>query len=420
MSKALLLDSVAGIAGDMFAASFVDAGLVSIDELNGLPRRLNLDGVRIERHAAMAASVTATRISVVADNDSWKAHFSGVSGHSDHHEHHGSDHHYGHNTNLTSRDSGHWHAHYRDIDRVIGESDLEDTTKELAQRIFLLLATAESEVHGLTLDDTAFHELGTIDSIMDVVMAAHCVIASGASQFFATPIKPGRGMINIAHGQHRVPPPASSRLLIGLQVATTPAAIEKENIELSTPTGIAILKALSPTFVSELPAGKLMAHGRGAGTRELGTFPNVFQVSLVETGSGDELPYERDEVFEIACNIDDDTAEHIAWLSEKLLEHGALDVWQTPAIGKKGRSLICLSCLVLQEDLSRVSDWILRNGTTFGVRFRKWERLKLTRHFEERHEDGTSIRYKMGFTATGQKLKEKREFEDWRKLADKL
>jgi pyridinium-3,5-bisthiocarboxylic acid mononucleotide nickel chelatase len=251
-------------------------------------------------------------------------------------------------------------------------------------------------------------------------MAAYCITASGASQVVATPIKPGRGMIKIAHGEHRVPPPASSRLLIGMPIASTPAAIEQENIELSTPTGIAILKAISPRFVNELPAGKLLAHGRGAGTRDLGTYPNVFQISLVETDPGERLPYETDKVFEIVCNIDDDTAEHIAWMSEKLLEHGALDVWQTPATGKKGRSLICLSVLVRHQDLASTSDWILRNGTTFGVRYRNWERLKLVRHFEERQENGTSVHYKVGSTVKGEKLKEKREFEDWRKIADEL
>ena len=106
----------------------------------------------------------------------------------------------------------------------------------------------------------------------------------------------------------------------------------------------------------------------GAGTMDLGSYPNVFRVSLIETDSEtDELPYETDMVVEIACNIDDDTAKHMAWMTQKLMELGALDVWQTPATGKKGRVLVCLSVLVEEDSFQRFADWILRNSTTFGI-----------------------------------------------------
>jgi uncharacterized protein (DUF111 family) len=132
--------------------------------------------------------------------------------------------------------------------------------------------------------------------------------------------------------------------LVGLTVAQTPAVIERENIELSTPTGIAILKTIAPQFVNELPSGVLLNQGMGAGTLDLGNYPNVFRVSLLDIGPAPvDLPYETDSVVEIVCNIDDDTAEHMAWMTEQLMQKGALDVWLIARDRKKGRVLVCLS-----------------------------------------------------------------------------
>ena len=255
--------------------------------------------------------------------------------------------------------------------------------------------------------------MGTIDSIIDVVMAAYCVSKTSATEVFATPLKIGRGLITMQHGTHPIPPPASAKLLIGLPVSQTPSAVTRENVELSTPTGIAILKSLEPQFVNELPPGILLNQGLGAGAMDLGSYPNVFRVTLIETDAiPNELPYETDSVVEIVCNIDDDTSEHMAWMTGKLLELGTLDVWQTPAIGKKGRVLVSLSVLVEENSFSKVADWILRNSTTFGVRYRKWDRLKLARKFETRETPKGPVRYKIGLTVEGEILKEKAEYED--------
>jgi uncharacterized protein (TIGR00299 family) protein len=277
------------------------------------------------------------------------------------------------------------------------------------------LAEAEAEVHGIEVEKAAFHELGTVDSIVDVVMAAHCLKKVGADRIYASPVRVGRGLIRIAHGTHAVPPPASARLLVGMQVAAMPAAIGLENVELSTPTGLAILKAASVQFVSQMPPGKLLAIGSGSGTLDLGDFPNIFRVAVLENSAGDALPYEADTVVEIACNIDDDTAEHISWLCTNHLERGALDVWQTPAAGKKGRVAICLSILAAPDKFNELSDWLLRHSTTFGIRYLTWDRLKLQRHYDERQTGGRSVRYKIGTTTAGEKLKEKPEFDDWEK-----
>ena len=409
MAKLLYLDSVAGVAGDMFAAAFVDAGLVSAEELNGLCAQLGLDGVVIETNNVIRTTIQATILEVKIVGDAWRSRFPGANG-QPHHQHHD-------NSNLalgTALDS-HWHVHYPAIDKFLAESSLDDAVKQTARDIFATIAEAEASVHGLEVEKATFHEVGTVDSVMDVVMAAHCLTKVAADAYFATPIKPGRGMITIAHGTHPVPPPASAKLLVGMETAATPSAIRRENVELSTPTGIAIIRHLGPEFVREMPAGKLLATGRGSGKMDLGDYPNIFQVSLIETeGASDGLNYLSDRVVEIAVNIDDDTAEHLAWIAEQLLGMGALDVWQTPGTGKKGRSMVGLSILVEESQRDRIADWLLRHSTTFGLRCRAWDRLMLDREIETRRENGRDVRYKIGRTTDGEKLKEKIEFDDWR------
>ena len=415
MGKALFLESVAGVAGDMFAAAFVDAELVTSEELNRLAAQLGLDGVSVEVSSVIRATAKATHISVKWIDEGWKKTFG--HGHQDDHSHdHGHSHDHDHkDTNLLlgAEAATHWHTHYTGVDALIERSTLDGETKALSRKIFRALAEAEAGAQGIEVEKVAFHEVGTVDSILDVVMAAYCVSKTGADQIFATPIKAGRGTVTMQHGTHAVPPPASVRLLVGLPVAQTPAAITRENVELSTPTGIAILKVLSPQFLGEMPTGILRQQGMGAGTMDLGNYPNVFRVSLIETDSVQtELPYETDTVIEIVCNIDDDTGEHLAWMGEKLMEKGALDVWQTAATGKKGRVLVCLSVLAEEKSWTEFADWILRNGTTLGVRYRKWDRLKLAREFEIRETPNGAVRHKIGLTTNGEPLKEKAEFDD--------
>ena len=371
----------------------------------------------VEVESVIRATVAATHISVKWRDEGWKQKFS----HGHHHNHpyehhHNNEHSHEHeNANLLLGEDAatHWHTHYADVDALIESSALDAATKDLSRRIFRVLAEAEADAHGIEVEKVAFHEVGTIDSILDVVMASYCVGKTVATEIFATPIKPGRGLVTMQHGTHPIPPPASIRLLIGLRVAQTPDAIARENVELSTPTGIAIIKSLTPNFVSELPSGTLLNQGMGAGTMDLGGYPNVFRVSLIETDSApNELPYETDRVVEIVCNIDDDTAEHMAWMTQKLMEMGALDAWQTPATGKKGRVLVCLSVLVEENSFPQIADWILRNSTTFGVRYHKWDRLKLARKFENRETPGGTVKYKIGLTTDGEILKEKPEWDD--------
>jgi len=420
MNKAIYFESVSGVAGDMFVASFVDAGVVTAKELGALPARLGLEGVKVAVSRVRRAEIEATHVRVGWDKKSELFHHGH---HGDHGHHHHETHGDGTETHIEFDSAAHHggHAHYSEIDQRIAKSGLDEPVRDLARKIFRLLAEAEASVHGYPVDEVAFHEVGAVDSIMDVVMASYCVNKLGPCAFYASPIRPGRGFVKMAHGTHPVPPPASVKLLSGLPVAPVPATILRPDIELSTPTGIAILKALAPRFTAEVPQGTLTGHGVGAGTADFGVFPNVFRIILLdEEGSPVSTEgFESDRVVEITCNIDDDTAEHIAWMASQLLERGALDSWLTPITGKKGRPAVCLSALTTESDWSSMAAWILKNGTTFGVRYRHWDRLKLRRRFELRETAEGPLTYKVGLAKDGGILKEKPEFEEVRRVWEK-
>jgi uncharacterized protein (TIGR00299 family) protein len=415
-TKILFLESVAGVAGDMFTASFLDAGLVTAEDIRALPSKLGLKDVEIIVSTVNKAMMKATHVDVRWKTENWKTAFAKSGTHAHTHFRLDNEKNHTHINLQVEGHEGHWHTHYSELDQFLAQSALDAPIKEFARKVFRLIGEAEADAHGISIDEVAFHEVGTVDSILDVVMAALCLEKVKPAKILATPVKLGRGTVNIAHGTHPVPPPACIRLATGMPMSEVPAAITRENVELSTPTGLAILKALEPEFTRQMPSGTIRAQGMGAGTMDLGVYPNVFRVSVLEAQEVITLPYETDEVVEISCNLDDETAERTAWLMDSLLEKGALDTWVAPITGKKGRSSVCLSVLCSEEKFRDVADWILRQSTTFGLRYQKWDRLKLARRFETAKTAQGSVRVKIGSTTTGEVLKSKPEFEDLKKI----
>lgn len=414
--RILYLESVAGVAGDMFAASFVDAGLVTAEQLQALPAALGLTGVNVEVSHPLRATMQTTHIDVTWAHDEWKQtlamHGQKKSTSSHTHSHHGHP--------APAGAPAHWHTHYSVLDAFLAASRLDEPVKAFARTVFRHIAEAEAAAHGMEVANISFHEVGAIDSIVDVVMAAFCVTRLMPMRVYATPLKLGRGTITIAHGTHPVPPPAVARLVVGMPVADVPEAITRANVELTTPTGVAILKALDPTFVTSMPAGTVKAQGMGSGTMDFDAYPNVFRVTMLEGAGVTGLPYETDRVVEIACNLDDQTPERTAWVMERLMTLGALDVWLTPVTGKKGRAAVSLSVLTEATAWTTVADWLLRHSSTFGIRYQWWDRLKLARRCETRQTaDGDLLHVKVGSTTSGEVLKEKPEFEDVRRLWDR-
>ncbi len=402
--RTLYLESFAGIAGDMFTAAFLDAGLVDPEAIRAVPGLIQATGVEVEITDTQRAKARFTKVRVVLPD--------GAAG-GDHHQ----------------IGEAHHHSHYPALVRQLKESELDPVAREFALRVFRLLAEAEADSHGVSVEKVAFHEVGAVDSVVDVAMAGVCIATVAPDGVLASPVKLGRGTIQIQHGTYPVPPPASARLAVGMPVAPVPDAITRPNVELSTPTGLAILKALDPEFLEGWPSGTLLAQGSGAGTTDLGDYPNVFRVALVEqptpgpvateTADSDaaaSLPYETDQVVEIRCNVDDQTGEQTAWIMEKGLELGALDGWVVPIVGKKGRPAACMAFLVKKEDVPVLSDFLLRHGSSFGVRYSTWDRFKLTREEEVRETPAGQVSFKIGRTTDGEKVKEKPEFEDLKKI----
>lgn len=395
--KTLYLESIAGIAGDMFTASFVDAGLVTQPELQALCQQLQMNDVEIKVTEVIRSCMRATHIDVIYDEASWHKRFH-------HHDHHADD---------------HFHVPYLELENIITQSLLENKTKMMAVSILTILAEAEARCHGVDKSKVAFHELGMMDSLIDIVMAAYCITKIAPERVLASPVKLGRGLIKTAHGTQPVPPPVSALLAKEMQIEAVPSEITNQHIELSTPTGLAILKALKPEFLDHWPTGKLQAEGKGAGTMNLDHYPNFFRLCLLESSlTSNELPYLRDKVMELRANYDDTTSEYLGWAVQKLFDLGALDVWQTPSTGKKGRILIVLSVLVEPAHLTKCIDFLLRSTTTFGVRYHEMHRMKLDRHFETRMTEKGELRFKIGCDTNGNKIKEKCEFDEFSKMLD--
>lgn len=379
--KTLHIQCAAGISGDMFVAACLNAELVTIDELGMIPDLLGLDSVEIRAEKVRRAKIVATHVSV------------GGGG--------------------TAVPTDQHHTHYEQLDRRLAESRLSDGAKSFARKVFQLLAEAEAAAHGRSLDRVVFHEVGTVDSLVDVAMAGFCIERIGAESVTAEPPPLGRGFVDIAHGQLAVPPPATAHLIKGLKIAPVPAAIADANIELTTPTGAAILQALQPTFVTCWPPGTPTYSGLGAGSRDIEGFANVLRIVLLEDDAPSKQLFDRDTVVEVVCNLDDQTPERTAWAAETVLQLGALDAWITPIVGKKGRPAVQLSLLVSLQDRDRFLEWLLRFTSTFGVRFREWERRKLIKRIEQRPgPDGGRVAYAVGLTLDGTPVKEKPEYED--------
>lgn len=400
----LYIEHVAGIAGDMFAASCLNAGIVTAQEIQDLPHQIGFtnSSVRVEISEVVRANLSATHVDIHWDENAVDSLSSGRA-----HGHH------------------HRHVTYQTIDELIRDSRLGEEVKTHARQILYLLAEAESKVHDIDIEQVAFHEVGDIDSILDVVMAGYCIAKISPQQVFSSPVKLGRGVVKIRHGSYPVPPPAAAKLSEGFVVDRVPDAISAPSIELSTPTGLAILKALSPTFIDSWPQGTIRKQGMGAGTTDLGKYPNILRVVLLEGDVSDReeaLPFKYGEVVEIVCNVDDQTPERTAWILEQLFKQGALDAWMTAITGKKNRLGTMISVLAEPSAWGNLADWLLRNSSTFGVRYRSLKRLELLRMSETRSRGEYNIRYKMGFTVEGEKLKEKPEFDDlaeiWKKEPD--
>ena len=256
----------------------------------------------------------------------------------------------------------------QDVYQIIDNSDIDEKSKDLAKRIFLRVANAESKVHNKPISEVHFHEVGAIDSIVDIVGTAILINKINPDKIISSIVNDGYGFIECAHGTIPVPVPATSEIFANSNVKFRQIDIDTE---LVTPTGAAIISELASEFTS-LPVMKVEKIGWGAGFKDL-KIPNVLKVYYGEIESGQE------NIAIMETNIDDCSSEVLGYTMEKLFENGALDVFFTPIFMKKNRPAYRLTVACKKEDVFKLQDIIFKETTTIGIRYRVEYRTELER-----------------------------------------
>jgi pyridinium-3,5-bisthiocarboxylic acid mononucleotide nickel chelatase len=368
--KIAYLDTIAGIAGDMTMAAFVSAG-VPLDVLVAELRKLPLDGFALEAQHVRKHSIAAVHIDVVISHEP------------------------------------HYHRHLGDILSIIERGGFSENVKLRAGSIFRVIAEAEAKIHGTTVEKVLFHEVGALDSIVDIVGVALCLDILGVEAVYSSPVRLGSStLVGTQHGRMPVPTPATLEIL-----RDYPTVLTTLPHELTTPTGAAIVKALSSGVLDE-EIVLARAVGYGAGTLDLDDLPNLLRVILgdLEPAAG------RDEVLIVETNIDDMNPQIYPHLLEKLLASGAADAYLTPVIMKKGRPGVLLSVMVDRPHLDAIVSLITLNTSTIGLRMHPAGRRKLLRRLVDVPTRFGSVRAK-AVVRDGREVLTA-EFEECRRIAE--
>ena len=399
--KTLYLDIFSGISGDMFLGAMIDLG-VDATALEAELAKLNLDGYQLHVFRKTKANIEGVKFDV---------HLLPVKGGEHSHEH-------GHSHSHSHDDNGHSHErNFADIQSLISASALSDWVKEKSIAVFRRVAVAEGKVHGMPPDEVHFHEVGAVDSIIDIVGGCIALELLGKPRVLAAPVTEGTGWVDCAHGRFPVPTAATLEILGARGVIVNQC---DEPHELVTPTGAALLAEFAESF--ELMRGVTPERiGYGLGTRDMNTRPNVLRAVLGQAEAATEakpLDWERDTVTVIETNLDDINAEHLGHFVETALEAGALDVFHTSVQMKKNRPGVLLTVLCAEADADRFSEMILRETTALGVRRHAAERRKLRREVVTVETPLGQVRVKLG-RLNGELVQAAPEYESCREVAAK-
>jgi hypothetical protein len=363
-------DCFAGAGGDMICASLLDAG-ADFDTLKTRLAQLPVEGYSLRSETATRMGLAGRRFIVDVDQG----------------------------------EQPHRHLHH--ITEMIDAAKLPARATERAKAVFTKLAQAEAKVHQTTIEKVHFHEVGAVDSIVDIVGACLALEQLGVDRIHVAPIPLGSGTIECDHGTMPIPAPATAELLVG---AKTVAGVNPG--EMTTPTAAALFTALAESF-GPPPPMSVSGVGWGAGTREGKNVPNLLRVLIGQTDTAGQT----DSVVELAANVDDISGEVLGATIEKLLAIGCLDAWATPAAMKKSRPAWVLSALVHPSEARAAEALLFEETPTFGVRRRLCERTKLTRRHETVETPYGPIRVKVG-SRDGQDVTASPEFEDCRRAAE--
>ena len=356
-----------GISGDMTLGALVDAG-VSLEALQAGLDRLPVKGIRLQARRVVKNAISATKVDVLVEEQKVQRNL-------------------------------------HDLEAIVAEADLPQRVKQRAVAVFRKLAEAEAAVHGTSVDQIHFHEVGALDSIADVIGTAIGLEELGVEKLWTSPVALGQGFVQAAHGRLPVPAPATVRLLRNFEIR-----LARVNAELTTPTGAAILAALAEP-AQDVPLFKLQSVGFGAGGRDLSDRPNVLRLLVGELPA----PLEHEEIAVLECQVDDMNPEILPYVVDRLLQQGALDVVLQPVIMKKGRPGNLVQVLSPPEKVQKLTELLLRETSSIGVRWHRVQRAKLPRR---QVEVQTSLgRVKAKELKLGDQVWRTPEFEECKRLA---
>ena len=368
--RILYYDCFSGISGDMNLGAMIDLG-VDKDYLTGELNKLNLKGWELIAEKDQRHGIYGTKVTVLQTK----------------HEHS--------------------HRHLSDIEKIINNSSLDSKTKELSRKIFMKVALAEASVHRIPIEKVHFHEVGAIDSIIDVVGAAICYNALNIDEVHVSPVELGSGFVKCEHGKLPVPAPATAEIIRGIPVKKGGV-----DFEATTPTGAAIIAALGTEFGLESTI-KIEKTAYGIGHKEHPLVPNLLRVFLGEKSAATESGH---SALHLECNIDDMNPEFFEYLSERLFAAGAADVFLSNIMMKKGRPGVMLNVICEAEKAESVKNIIFTESTSLGIRTFLFRKDTLARKFEKINTVYGDVTVKRSFY-NEKEVSCKPEYDDCRKIA---
>jgi len=370
MSRVLYLDLFSGASGDMLLGALVDAGL-SADDLRADLGRLDLAGYELQVERVVRRGISGVQVTVQSTAEDYPA------------------------------------RHLPDVQRLIGQSGLSARARATALAVFERLARVEARIHGVAVDQVHFHEIGAVDSLVDIVGFVAGLERLEVEGVFVSGVPTGSGTVETAHGTLPLPAPATLALLAEVSAPLCPHPAQAE---LVTPTAAALLAELA---VFAMPPMTIQAVGYGFGQKEF-PWANVVRAWLGQ--AQEPLGAGRDQVVQIECNLDDERGETLGYVMEQLLAAGALDVWFTPAQMKKNRPGVVLAALAHAPQVDALVQLILRETTTLGLRMTPLERVVAGRQVRQVETPWGAVRVKEKLLG-GEVVAASPEYEDCARLA---
>jgi pyridinium-3,5-bisthiocarboxylic acid mononucleotide nickel chelatase len=372
--KTLYFDCFSGVSGDMILGALVDSG-VDLETIQSELGKLKLTGYSLKAYKTKRGQISGTKVDVELAE--------------------------------TKNDPHHHGRHLSEIKKIIEKSNLSEEVKKRSLNVFQKIGVAEAEIHNIPLEKVHFHEVGALDSIVDIVGSIAGIVSLNADKIYASAINTGEGMVKCDHGTMPVPAPATVKLLEGIPCYSS--GVKKE---LATPTGVAILSEMVDEFGS-LPPMKIQGSGFGAGGHEIESTPNLLRLIL---GEMEEVNGSVENMIMVETNIDDMNPEFYDHITQRLFDAGAVDVFSSPILMKKNRPAQKLSILAPSIDFQKIQKIVFEESTTFGLRYYSVDRAILDRKNVVVETAYGSVNVKIG-SLNGEVLQIAPEYEDCKALA---